>query len=248
MSDIRALISGFNQFQQEYQRDRAGKFEALLDRGQSKGQNKGETPEIMMIACCDSRVDPAIITNSESGDILVVRNIANLVPPYSESGAYREIHAAIEYGVCYLNVKHIIVMGHSRCGGIRSLMTRMLDDFDPSHALDEWTMIAEPIARKVLSADMVSEEILSADELDDEMSDADILDEKVCACSRQVLNLCLENLKTYPWVEGALKNERLNLHGWYFNLSSGALEVLEPESGEFSLLSQIDSLDEQGVA
>ena len=237
MSDIRALIAGFNQFQQEYQRDRSGKFQALLD--------KGQTPEIMMIACCDSRVDPAVITNSESGDILVVRNIANLVPPYSESSTYREIHAAIEYGVCYLSVKHIIVMGHSRCGGIRSLMTRMLDDFDPSHALDEWTMIAEPIARDVLSREVLSGD--NHDGRDDEYSNADDLDEKVCACSRQVLNLCLENLKTYPSVADALEHERLSLHGWYFNLSTGALEVLEPETGKFSKLGQMNNLDEQGV-
>lgn len=211
MSDISALIAGFNEFQQEYQSDSEGKFKALRDMGQ--------TPEIMMIACCDSRVDPAIITNSESGDILVVRNIANLVPPYSETGEYREIHAAIEYGVCYLRVKHIIVMGHSRCGGIRSLMTRMLDEFDPSHPLDEWTSIAEPIAR----------EVLEEDELDD-------LTDKVCACSRRTLNLCLENLNTYPWVADAIQHERLALHAWYFNLSEGALEQLDPETGEFSLL------------
>ena len=211
MSDISALIAGFNEFKQEYQSDREGKFKTLRDIGQ--------TPEIMMIACCDSRVDPAIITNSESGDILVVRNLANLVPPYSESGQYREIHAAIEYGVCYLRVKHIIVMGHSRCGGIRSLMTRMLDEFDPSHPLDEWTSIAEPIAR----------EVLDEDEIDD-------LTDKVCACSRRALELCLQNLETYPWVADAIAHQRLSLHGWYFNLSEGALEQLNRETGGFTLL------------
>ena len=125
MSDISALIDGFSKFQANYRRDVDGAYRELLDRGQ--------TPEIMMIACCDSRVDPAIITNSEAGDILVVRNIANLVPQYSPNGPHREIHAAIEYGICYLRVKHVIIMGHSRCGGIRSLMTRMMDEFDPSH-------------------------------------------------------------------------------------------------------------------
>lgn len=216
MSDIGALIDGFKQFQQEYLSDDAGKFQLLRD--------KGQTPDIMMIACCDSRVDPAIITNSESGDILVVRNIANLVPPYSDSGQYREISAAIEYGVCYLAVKHIIVMGHSRCGGIRSLMTRMLDEFDPSHPLDEWTLIAEPIARKVLASETLDED------------DTEDLNDKVCQCSRQVLNLCLDNLKTYPWVKSALDKKGLELHGWYFNLATGGLEQLEPESGAFSPL------------
>ena len=211
MSDISALVAGFNKFQREYQSDREGKFKALRDFGQ--------TPEVMMIACCDSRVDPAVITNSESGDILVVRNIANLVPRYCENGPYREIHAAIEYGVCYLRVKHIIVMGHSRCGGIRSLITRMVDDFAPSHPLDDWTSIAEPIARAVLQEDKHSS-----------------LTEQVCACSRRTLTLCLENLRTYPWVSGALTHGSLELHGWYFNLSEGALEQLDPATGEFSLL------------
>ena len=211
MSDISALISGFNQFKQEYLTDRDGKYKALRDFGQ--------TPETMMIACCDSRVDPAIITNSEAGDILVVRNIANLVPPYSPDGQYREIHAAIEYGVCYLSVKQIIVMGHSRCGGIRSLITRMVDEFDPSHPLDDWTSIAEPVAREVL--------------LNDEIED---LGDKVCACSRLTLGLSLDNLMSYPWVADAIENNKLALHGWYFDLSKGELEQLNPETGEFSVL------------
>ncbi|MGR8946505.1 MAG: carbonic anhydrase [Gammaproteobacteria bacterium] len=211
MSDISALVTGFNKFKQQYVNDRDGKFKALRDFGQ--------TPEIMMIACCDSRVDPAIITNSEAGDILVVRNIANLVPPYSSAGQYTEIHAAIEYGVCYLRVKHIIVMGHSRCGGIRSLITRMVDEFDPSHPLDDWTSIAEPIAREVLDRD-----------------DFDDLNEKVCECSRLTLGLSLDNLLGYPWVAEAVEHQRLALHAWYFDLSKGELERLDPDSGEFSPL------------
>lgn len=211
MSDISALVAGFAEFQKSYRSDHDGKYKAQKELGQ--------TPEIMMIACCDSRVDPAIITNSGAGDILVVRNIANLVPPYSGQGQFQEIHAALEYGVCYLHVKHIIVMGHSRCGGIRSLITRLLDDFDPSHPLDEWTAIAEPIAR----------EILDQDDLGD-------ITDKVCDCSRKTLALCLANLNTYPWVAEAIHNNRLLLHGWYFNLADGALEQLDQQTGRFSLL------------
>ena len=208
---IEDLHAGYRRFREEG-------FTAARDRYRHLAE-QGQNPSVMLIACCDSRADPSLIFDAGPGELFVIRNVANLVPPYSADGQYREIHAAIEYGVCYLRVKRIIIMGHSRCGGIRSLITRMLDEFDPSHPLDDWTSIAEPVAREVLD--------------DEKLED---LGDKVCACSRGTLGLSLKNLITYPWVAEAVEHDRLALHAWYFDLSKGELEQLDPETGVFSVL------------
>ena len=199
MDDINALIAGFKEFKREYEEDIQGKFRNLAEYGPHS--------KILMIACCDSRVDPAIITNSSAGDLMVVRNVANLVPPYDPHSSFKESQAAIEFAVSYLNIQHIVVMGHSRCAGIRSLLTRLLDMAEPVHSLDKWTVVAEPAAREVLA----------------EIPESD-LDEQACQCSRKALALSLENLKSYPSVVDRLEKKALQLHGWYFNLASGDLE------------------------
>lgn len=211
MSDIGALIEGFKSFHEEYIEDHAGTYKGLAEYGPHS--------KILMIACCDSRVDPAIITNSRAGDLMVIRNIANLVPPYSQAEQFYETQAAIEFAVCYLNVEHIIVMGHSRCAGIRSLLTRLLDDSDAILPLDKWTKIAEPAAKEVLV----------------ETKGAD-LDDQSCACSRKALALSLSNLKSYPWIADRMQKQGLSLHGWYFNLANGELERYSESNKEFEKL------------
>lgn len=119
VNDIEALIEGFKAFKNESEQSGQGKYRNLAEYGPH--------PKILMVACCDSRVDPAIITNSSAGDLMVIRNIANLVPPYHPDSSFKETQAAIEFAVCYRHVEHIIVMVHSRCAGIRSLLTRLLD-------------------------------------------------------------------------------------------------------------------------
>lgn len=211
MKDIDALIAGFQSFHQEYVSDKDGRYKELA--------RYGAHSQILMIACCDSRVDPAIITNCSAGDLMVVRNVGNLVPPYAPQSQFAETQAALEFAVLYLKVEHIIVMGHSRCGGIRSLLTRLVDGFDPARALDQWTQIAEPAAREVLQY----------------MPDAD-LDDQACACSRKALATSLQNLRSYPWIADALEQHKLQIHGWYFNLSNGELERYLTEDDRFELL------------
>jgi carbonic anhydrase len=211
MSDINALIAGFKAFHEEYTEDSEGKYKGLAEYGPHS--------KILMIACCDSRVDPAIITNSRAGDLMVIRNIANLVPPYSKNGHFYETSAAIEFAACYLQVEHIIVMGHSRCAGVRSLLTRLVDDNDAVLPLDKWTEIAEPVAREVMA----------------EMNGVD-LDEQTCTCSRKALTVSLDNLKTYPWVKERLENKSINLHGWYFNLANGQLDRFNDQTDNFEKL------------
>jgi carbonic anhydrase len=210
-NDIQALIAGFKSFHQDYLADNGAKYSGLAEYGPHA--------KILMIACCDSRVDPAIITNSKAGDLMVIRNMANLVPVYDGQSGSHETQAAIEFAACYLQVEHIIVMGHSRCAGIRSLLTRLVDDTDPILSLDKWTAMAEPDAKKVLS----------------EMPEAN-LDEQSCACSRKALATSLANLETYPWVAERLGKQTVELHGWYFNLANGELENYLPEDDSFCSL------------
>lgn len=211
MGDINALIAGFKSFQKDYTRDGKKALRELAEYGPHS--------RILMIACCDSRVDPAIITNSAAGDLMVIRNMANLVPPYDNSSNFQETQAALEFASLYLNVEHIIVMGHSRCGGIRSLLTRLVDDADAELPLDKWTAVAEPAAREVLAS----------------MPGAD-LDEQSCACSRKALVASLDNLLTYPWVAEKVDKNTLEIHGWYFNLAEGDLQRYNKQTGEFESL------------
>jgi carbonic anhydrase len=211
MSDIEELIKGFGAFQRDYQEDRAGKYRGLAEYGPHS--------RILMIACCDSRADPAIITNSSAGDLMVLRNIGNLVPPYGGQSAFQETQAALEFAVGYLDLKHIVVMGHSRCGGIRSLLTRLIDAMEPDSSLDRWMAVAEPAARQVLA----------------EMPAAS-LDDQACACSRRALATSLANLQQYPWVLERVQKVGLQLHGWYFNLASGDLERYNEEEDCFGSL------------
>jgi carbonic anhydrase len=208
MSDLEQLIAGFQSFHRRYVADRSGRYRELAEYGPHS--------RILMIACCDSRADPAIITNASVGDLMVIRNIANLVPPYEPGGHFQETRAALDFAGSYLNIEHIIVMGHSRCGGIRSLLTRLLDDSEPRHLLEEWTSVAEPAARAVL----------------DSMPGAS-LDEQACACSRRALVASMRNLDSYPWVIERRRRGSLAVHGWYFNLADGALEHYDEATDSF---------------
>ena len=208
MSDLDKLVEGFQSFRKEYVSDPAGRYREMAEYGAHS--------KILMIACCDSRVDPAIITNASVGDLMVIRNIANLVPPYAADSPFQETRAALDFAVGYLKIEHIIVMGHSRCGGIRSLLTRLLDDTEPRHSLEQWTLMAEPAAREVLDS-----------------MPGESLDEQSCACSRKALIASLENLAEYPWVAERRAQGKLDLHGWYFNLADGDLQRYDPDSGVF---------------
>jgi carbonic anhydrase len=139
MSDIKQLVAGFRQFHEDYFRGEQGLYAAL-----SQGQN----PSTLVIACSDSRVDPAIVMNAKPGDLFVVRNVANLVPPYEKGGGYHGVSAALEFGVCSLNVENIIVMGHKHCGGIKVLTEGMPEGID-GEFIKPWVSIAKPAMERV---------------------------------------------------------------------------------------------------
>lgn len=166
----------------------------------------------MVIACSDSRTDPAILFDSAPGDLFVVRNVANLVPPYASDTALHGVSSALEFGVRVLDVHHIIVLGHSQCAGIRALVTGSSGEF-----VSRWVKIAEPARERIMRA----------------MPDA-TTDQYSKACEKEAIAVSLDNLTTFPWIRDPVESGKLSLHGWYFDLESGTISLLDPISRMFT--------------
>lgn len=209
MDAIRKLIDGFGRFRaQHYERD-GTPFRQLVRLGQS--------PRIMIIACCDSRVDPAIVLDCDPGDLFVVRNVANLVPPYEAGGGYHGTSAAIEFAVSVLRVEHVIIMGHAYCGGIRALIGDPRLGAVAGQFITPWMSIAEAARREVLAA---------LPHVGDE--------DRARACEQAALRVSLKNLMSFDLVRSAVAEGRLALHAWFFDLDRGELLCLSQHSGEFA--------------
>ena len=207
MKNIEDLIEGFRRFQAAHFGEQRALFERLTREGQS--------PRIMVIACCDARVDPAIVTDCDPGDLFVVRNVANLVPPCEAGGGYHGTSAALEFAVRILKVEHVIVMGHVRCGGIRAL----LGDIGGGEFISPWMSIAEEARREVQAA------------LPQASAEA-----QAAACEQAAIRISLRNLMTFPFVRVAVADGRLALHGWYFDLERGELLRCTPETAGLELV------------
>jgi carbonic anhydrase len=209
MPNIEKFISGFKRFQDNY----FGK-----DRNLYEQLKYGQHPRALVVACCDSRVDPAILTGSDPGDIFVVRNVANLVPPREYGGGFHGVSAALEFAVCHLNVEHIIVLGHSQCGGIGALM-RDSGECEGSEYIAKWMRIAEPAREKVLR-DLPHE----------------TLERQAHACEQAAILQSLENLLSFPWVAERVSIGGISIHGWYFDLGHGELHGYDPALKAFAPL------------
>ena len=191
MTEINKLLDRYRQFYNEYFVDVPELYRQLSAEGQA--------PKTLVIACSDSRVDPSIIFKSEPGELFVIRNVASLVPPFECDFVHcHGTSAAIEYAVRHLEVENIIVLGHSHCGGIKTLV----DDHGHDHNfIDSWLSIADEV---------VSEQVENVD--------------VYCECEKKAVAVSLRNLQTFPFVAERLKTGRLRLCGWYFCIESGRLE------------------------
>lgn len=176
---------------------------------------QSQNPKTMLIGCSDSRVDPAIITQAGPGDIFTVRNVANLVPPCELTQGYHGVSAALEFGVCQLGVEHIVVLGHSQCGGIQALMTAPCLASGNSF-VSRWMSIAVPAREKVLL------------ELP-----AKSFELKCKATEQASILMSLENLRSFPFIEERVNQQSLSLHGWYFDLRRQELSEYHPDCGRF---------------
>ncbi|MCH7487741.1 MAG: carbonic anhydrase [Proteobacteria bacterium] len=195
---IDRLIAGFKSFRETYYEEQPDFYRSLVEKGQK--------PDVMVIACSDSRVNPSIIAKAEPGELFIVRNVANLVPPYEPDSHYHGTSAAIEFAVRDLNVEHIIVLGHSHCGGIRCLCEGH-EDAKNREFIDGWMSIVEQARDDSLKGEAQLRNV-----------------------EREAVKISLDNLLTFPWVKRRVENGRLKLHGWLFDLEAG--ELLAHEAGD----------------
>ena len=176
----------------------------------------GQTPRTLVIACSDSRVDPSRIFNARPGELFIVRNVANLVPPFEEHGDYHGTSAAIEFAVTSLHVERILVLGHARCGGINAFLSRANTTAPPRSFVEKWISLLEPAyAAAVLNGAPI------------EPAARERWMEQVAIMQS------LRNLTTFPFVRDATQNGSLELFGGIFDISTGSLQLLDRESKEF---------------
>lgn len=207
MAKIEELLEGYKEFYHEYFESGDPLYQHLTEIGQF--------PKTLIIACSDSRVDPSIITNAEPGDIFVIRNVANLVPPYeTDETTYHGVSAALEFAVCMLEVECIVVLGHSHCAGIKALLNS--DKMHDTDFIKNWVNIGQKAKEKLLS----NHPEKSTDELQDH-------------CEQEGILLSLENLLTFPWIKSRTEAGTLKLHGWYFTIENGHLNQYDPEAKTF---------------
>jgi carbonic anhydrase len=211
MSSIpRNLVEGFQRFREQHFERNDSLYQQLVI--------KGQTPKTLVVACCDSRVDPALVLDSEPGDLFVIRNVANLVPPSEERAGHHGTTAAIEYGVRILGVEHIIVLGHAHCGGIGALVKTGGVNV-PGSFIDDWMRLVESARSSVIA----------------EMPLAS-LEEQVRACEQRAILVSLRNLMTFTWVREKVEAGQLSLHGWYFDIEQGQLLRYNPTTNCFDTL------------
>lgn len=169
----------------------------------------------MVIACCDSRVAPEIVFDCGPGDLFVVRNVANLVPPYEPDGAYHSTSAALEFAVQSLKVENIVVMGHGRCGGIAAALSPDAAPLSPGDFIGKWMNLVAPAAATVASNALMT------------------AGERQRAMERISIRFSISNLRSFPCVNILEKKGRLTLHGAWFDISTGELWVMDMASGDF---------------
>lgn len=201
---MHTLIDGFRTFRATAFQDHKERYRQLSVAGQS--------PRAAVIACCDSRVDPQMIFSAAPGDLFVIRNVANLVPPYAPSADYHGTSAALEFAVRQLGVQEIIVMGHTQCGGVRSLLERAADSGD---FIGSWMSIAGSVRDRVLTAHTVGTDAARA------------------AAERETIRQSLANLMTFPWIRDRVEAGTMAIHGCLFDVGAADLLVHNPLSGAF---------------
>lgn len=206
--DISKFIDGFKEFQTKFFKTENSIFDKL-----SIGQN----PKTLIIACSDSRVDPALLGAVDPGDIFVVRNIANIVPPYEEGGGKHGVSAAIEFAVINLKVENVIILGHRQCGGIKALLYPK--ETKAGGFVQKWMQTMEG-AKEAAIKKVGSED-----------------PEQLCRqCELEAIKVSIQNLKTFSFVNEAVNQRNLTLLGAYFDLEKGELLFLEND-GEFKSVS-----------
>ena len=197
------LIEGYRVYREEHWPELQALHRYLADRGQQ--------PRTLIIACADSRVDPATIFNAGPGELFVVRNVANLAPPFEEAPGFHGVSAAIEFAVTQLEVETILVLGHAQCGGVAAALSDRVRD--PHSFLDSWISLLDRAKGRVLESHS-----------HDPQSDLE----------HESIRVTLENLATFPFIQKAIAERGLKLEGARYGVADGGLEVLDHETGAFN--------------
>ncbi len=211
MENFHQLLAGFHHFKQKYFLKERDFFESL---------EKQQNPKTLVISCCDSRVDPALLLNCKPGELFVIRNVAALVPDVSQVKAPSSVMAAIEYGVKHLNIEHIVVLGHSNCGGIHGLIEPA--SIASETYIQDWVAIASPALERLKN--------LTADET------------HICRtrhCEEGAVLVSLDNLLSYPWIYERVEQGTLKLHALYYDLREGELFRFSPDREDFLPLKRV---------
>jgi carbonic anhydrase len=203
-----ALLEGYQAFKE-------GRFTVEQKRYRQLAET-GQNPETLVIACCDSRAAPETIFNTVPGDIFVVRNVANLVPPYEPDGHYHATSAALEFAVQSLKVKHILVLGHGRCGGIKAALDPADEPLSSGDFIGKWMELLGPAAEAITANNW--------------MTDA----ERQTTLERISIRYTIANLRSFPCVDILEKKGRLSLHGAWFDIADGDLWIMDSRTGDFA--------------
>ncbi len=198
-----------------YRRFRATRFEHARELYLELAR-AGQTPKVLFVACCDSRVDPSAITDSGPGELFVIRNVANLVPPFTPDHQHHGTSAALEFAVKQLGVEHIIVLGHAHCGGVQALFEKGGSGENHTDFIDSWMHIATDAREKILGT----------------YPDAGI-EAQLRHLEHEIVRLGLANLMTFDWIRERVEAGTLRTHGWYFGIGEGILYELDQVSDRF---------------
>jgi carbonic anhydrase len=196
------IIDGYKEFRAQYVTGTAPIMQSLSVNGQQ--------PQTMVVACCDSRVDPALILQCDPGDLFVVRNVANIVPPYEKDDLHHGTSAALEFGVCFLKVKHLILLGHSQCGGIKAFINSqhychiIKDDF-----ITNWVSIIQAPQQPIVDVD---------------------------ECAKMALKQSQQNCLAFPWIADKVNNQTLVIHLWFFDIETGKIFTYSAENDSYQPL------------
>ena len=200
------LIDGYRAFLVSRLRHEQDRYRGLAESGQS--------PQIMVIGCCDSRVSPEVIFDAGPGELFVVRNVANIVPPYAPDGRAHGVSAALEFGVGALKVKHIVILGHAQCGGVKAFVDDS-EPLSPGDFIGNWMLLMTPAADRIGPRGA-----LAPAEYLVQLEQANVVNS-------------IENLKTFPRLRTMIEGGQVAVHGAYFGVATGQLSVRDEASGEF---------------
>jgi carbonic anhydrase len=201
------LIDGYNSFMGGRYVDERERYRSLAEQGQN--------PSTLVIACSDSRAAPETIFDAGPGELFVIRNVANMVPPYEPDGHFHATSAALEFAVQSLKVKDIVVMGHGRCGGIRAALDPSAEPLSPGDFIGRWMSLVASAAEQIQSNDVMT------------------VAERQTALERVSIRNSIANLRSFPDIRLLEEEGKLSLHGAWFDISTGELWVMDGETGDF---------------